>query len=150
MKYTTVLLAILALGFCLPSRADVSPEKRKEVETLIRLTGLEKLMNQMKEQMLASMKASSPQVTPQLLARLSAKLDVREVLEKIIPIYDKYYSLEDLRAVNAFYSSPAGQKILGSLPQVMQECMAAGQAWGENAGKQLGAELEAEAAGKAP
>jgi hypothetical protein len=33
----------------------------------------------------------------------------------------KYYTLEDLRAVNAFYSSPAGQKIRATVPKVMPD-----------------------------
>ena len=148
MKYYKILVTVIALAFTLCARAEISPEKRAEINRLLELPGLEKLMEQMKGQMLTSMKASSPNVPAELWDRLSTKMNVREVLEKIMPIYDKYYTLEDLRAVNTFYSSAAGQKVLSTLPQVMQESMAVGQEWGQKAGQQLAAEITAESAAK--
>ena len=148
MKYYKILVTVIALAFTWCARAEISPEKRAEINRLLELTGLEKLMEQMKGQMLTSMKASSPNVPAELWDRLSTKMNVREVLEKIMPIYDKYYTLEDLRAVNTFYSSAAGQKVLSTLPQVMQESMAVGQEWGQKAGQQLAAEITAESAAK--
>jgi hypothetical protein len=53
---------------------------------------------------------------------------------------DKYYTIDDLKAVNAFYESPAGQKLLATLPQVMQ----IGQAWGQKIGKEAADEAEKE------
>ena len=65
-------------------------------------------------------------------------------MEKIIPVYEKYYTTEDLKAVNAFYESPAGQKILSTLPQVMQETVKIGQEWGKKLGEKAAAEVERE------
>jgi uncharacterized protein len=145
MKNIITWAVMILVAFATVARAEISAEKRKEVDELLRLTGLEKLMTQMRDQMITSMTSGNTRIPPEVVKRLSAKMDIREVLEKIVPIYDKYYSLEDLRAVNAFYASPAGQKVLSSLPQVMQESMAVGQQWGEKAGRELAAELAAEA-----
>jgi len=44
--------------------------------------------------------------------------------------------------VNAFYESPAGQRMLSTLPQLMQESMEIGQEWGEKVGRQAAQEAE--------
>jgi hypothetical protein len=50
--------------------------------------------------------------------------------------------------VNGFYSSPAGQKILKTLPEVMQESMQIGKIWGTKIGERVGREVDAEQAKK--
>ena len=119
----------------------IDPEKRKQIEKMLELTGMEKLMDQMKGQLIGSFKARRPDVPESVWKSFHRNLDMNELLEMIIPIYDKYYTLEDLKAVNAFYSTPAGQKILSTLPQVMQESMEIGQKWGEQVGLKIAREL---------
>jgi len=141
-----ILITTIAIMFACVSltHAEISGEKRKEVEKILRLTGMEKLMTQMKTQMLGALQKQLPDVPQDFWDRFAQKMDMRDLLEKVIPVYDKHYTLEDLRAVNAFYESPAGQKVLATLPQVMQESMKVGQEWGEQIGKQAAAEAEAE------
>lgn len=135
---------VLAVSFSVVSigRTDVSPEKRKEIEKLLRLTGMERLVGQMENQMIASLRQQMPQVPELFWTKFEQKMNTRELLEKIIPIYDKYYTTEDLKAVNAFYETPAGQKLLSTLPQAMQEATRVGQEWGEKIGKQAAEEAE--------
>ncbi len=142
MKKIILFAALLA---CLPVfSAEISSEKKQEIEKMLRLTGMENLMNQMKTQMVASLKMQIPQVPEEFWNRFMQKLDTRELLDKIIPVYDKYYTLEDIKAINGFYSSPAGKKVLASLPQVTQECMRIGQEWGQKIGAQAAREIEQE------
>lgn len=137
---------VLAISFAVVSiaKADVSPEKRKEIEKLLRLTGMERLVGQMENQMIASLRQQMPQVPELFWTKFQQKMNTRELLEKIIPIYDKYYTTEDLKTVNAFYETPAGQKLLSTLPQAMQEAARVGQEWGEKIGKQAAEEAEQE------
>src|SRR5262249_37125135 len=109
-----------------------------------RLTGVERLVGQMETQMLSAMKTQMPQVPELFWTKFQQKMDTRELVEKIIPIYDKYYTIDDLKAINGFYETPAGQKVLSTLPQVKQESMKAGQEWGEKTGKQAAEEAEKE------
>lgn len=149
MKIITLLCVSLALLLTSASGAEISREKRAEIDRMLRLTGMEKIMAQMKDQMLGALKTQVTQVPPEMWDRLGKKLDMAEFLDQIIALYDKYYTIEDLRAVNAFYSTPVGQKILQTLPQITQESMLIGQAWGQKAGRkaleEARAELDAEA-----
>jgi hypothetical protein len=144
MKYHKILVLASMLALVGTARAEVSPEKRVEIDKLLRLTGMEKLVEQMKSQMIASFKTSMPGVPAGFWDKVYTKMDGREFLEKIVPIYDKYYSVDDLRAVNAFYSSPAGQKIIATLPQVMHESMTVGQEWGKKVAQDAIQELAEE------
>ena len=97
---------------------------------MLKLTGTEKLMTQMMNQMIAGLKAQSPEVSEEFWTKFQKKLDTHGLIDQLIPIYDKYYTIDDLKAVNAFYESPAGQKVLTVLPSLMQESMKVGQEWG--------------------
>ncbi len=48
-------------------------------------------------------------------------MPVDEITEAMIPAYQKHFTKADIEAMNAFYSSPVGQKVLQELPAVMQE-----------------------------
>jgi hypothetical protein len=136
---SSVLLALLVTfsGIAV-AHAEISKEKRQEVEKMLQLTGMQKLVDQLLAQLITTFKTQIPDVPATFWTKFQEKLDTRELIEKIIPLYDKYYSLEDLKAINAFYSSAAGKKILSTLPQIMQESMKIGREWGEKVGKQAG------------
>jgi hypothetical protein len=44
-----------------------------------------------------------------------------EITQAMIPTYQQHFTKGDIEAMNAFYSSPVGQKVLQQLPVVMQE-----------------------------
>jgi len=44
-----------------------------------------------------------------------------EITQAMIPSYQQHFTRGDIAAMNAFYSSPVGQKVLHELPAVMQE-----------------------------
>jgi uncharacterized protein len=140
IKLFTVLMFLVGTT-SLSAAQKIDSEKRKEIEKMLQLTGMEKLMDQMKGQIIGNFKARRPNVPEPVWKSIDENFDMNELLEMIIPIYDKYYTLEDLKAVNAFYSTPAGQKILSTLPQVMQESMQVGQKWGEQVGLKIAREL---------
>ncbi len=41
------------------------------------------------------------------------------------------FTLDDIKALRAFYATPLGQKLIATLPAVTQQGMAAGQTWGQ-------------------
>lgn len=55
------------------------------------------------------------------MADLIKNMPVDEITEAMIPTYQKHFTHGDIQAMNAFYSSPVGQKVLEQLPLVMRE-----------------------------
>jgi hypothetical protein len=74
-----------------------------------------------------------PDATPEQLAKVDAvfnelftSLPLDQMIDAIVPIYQKHLTKTDLTAIMAFYASPAGQKILTEMPAIMSESMQAG------------------------
>lgn len=137
-----IIVLLTVFSFVSSSRAEVTPEKRAEIEKMLRLTGMENLMNQMKTNLITTLKPTAPRLKDSFWTKFEAKLDIRDLIEQIIPVYDKYYTLEDLKVVNAFYETPTGKKVVATLPQIMQESSKIGQAWGAKIGRQIEDESE--------
>lgn len=122
----------------------IDPLKKKEIEKLLELTGVTKLMDQMADQMLTAMREQKTADVPEeFWDEFRKQIDTNELLTLLIPVYDRHYSLQDLKVVNAFYSTDVGKRMLATLPQVMTESMAIGQKWGEELGTKVGAQIAA-------
>lgn len=65
-----------------------------------------------------------------------------ELLEILLPIYQKHISLPDMKAIIAFYQSPAGKRFSEKTPLIMQESMQAGQQWGLRLADQFNKKLK--------
>jgi uncharacterized protein len=52
-------------------------------------------------------------------------LSAEEMIKDVVPVYQKHLTRSDVRALVAFYSSPAGQKILREQPAMVRESMQA-------------------------
>lgn len=48
-----------------------------------------------------------------------------EMLDAMIPVYQKHFTKGDVNALVAFYDSPTGKKMIRDLPAIMQESMRA-------------------------
>jgi uncharacterized protein len=142
MKKLLVIGLALMASWVLVAKEDISPDKRAEIEKMIRLTGMAKMMGQVISQRLASLKKQNPDLPEEFWTKTEKKMDPRELLDKFIPVYDKYFSIEDLKAANAFYESPAGQRILKAQPQLMKDCTTIGGDWGRKIGEQVAQELK--------
>ena len=46
---------------------------------------------------------------------------VDEILEQLIPLYDKNFTEDQLKAFITFYSSPDGKKLLDTIPILMRD-----------------------------
>jgi len=46
-----------------------------------------------------------------------------QMLDSMIPVYQKHLTKSDVNALIAFYSTPTGQKLLRDMPAIMQEAM---------------------------
>lgn len=58
-------------------------------------------------------------------------MDPNELMELIIPIYERNFTEEEIEGLIAFYKSPLGQKLVKEQPIILQESMRAGEIFGE-------------------
>lgn len=113
-----------------PSREDVlkmfaAMHVQKQMEQMMTLMNA-----QVKRQLQASMKQGTA-----LSAEDQAKLDassggamnvypVSEMMDDMVPIYQRHMSKTDVEAIVAFYGTPAGEHLLEESPKMMKETMA--------------------------
>jgi len=101
---------------------------------------LEGMAKQMRLGAQQGFKQKVPDATPEQLAKVDQLFDgifkslpMDEMLDAIVPIYQKHLTKADLAAITAFYSSPTGQKLLKEMPAIMSEAMQAGGEIGRRA-----------------
>jgi hypothetical protein len=91
---------------------------------------------QQREIMHDSLRKNAPQLTEKELSHLDQEMDdvmkevakdlpIEGLLDDMIPIYQKHLTKSDVEAMNVFYSSPTGQKLLREMPAMTAESMQA-------------------------
>ncbi len=113
----------------LPAHSELaSPES---IKNLMEKTGAGDMGVQAMNQMLPALKKILPDASKQFWTDFMAEVSGDDLVAMTIPIYQKHLSQEDIDAINAFYDTPAGQKLIKTQPLLVQESMAAGQVWGQ-------------------
>lgn len=102
----------------------------------------------MTRQIYQMVKASNPEIPDRALGIIEEETtslinsESDSLFEKLIPVYDKHFSAEEIKQLMAFYQTALGKKTIEVMPLVMQESMSVGQAWGQNLGPKLMAQLD--------
>ena len=136
------------------SQAQAGKSKEADIRRLLEITGAGSLATQSMDQM---EKTIRPMVTNALppgdyreklvdlfFEKFRSKRQPDELADLVIPIYEKYYSDEDINGLIQLYQTPLGKKMLSTLPLVMAESQAVGTKWGEKIGRDSMIEVLAE------
>lgn len=103
----------------------------QSVKKLMDKTGAGNLSMQMMEQMIPALKNMLPNAPETFWEDVMKEIDADGIIGLVIPIYQKYLTEEDVTALNSFYDTPAGKKMVSVQPAIMQESMSIGQTWGQ-------------------
>jgi hypothetical protein len=118
------------------------PEKYKMIIEMMEYMQTSHFAEDMMAQTLSAMKSSVPGVPDSFWADFQKKLSAKDLQERLISIYDRYFTKDDLKAALAFYQTPSGQKMLSEMPALVRDSMAAGQEWGRKTGEEAARELD--------
>jgi hypothetical protein len=138
-----VLIATLCLALSAPLMAQTSdnePATRDDVILYLRTMHSHDMLQRTLEVQSQSMQRlfkdqtlrNKTAVPPDFDARMKRMMEdyvknmpMDEITQAMIPTYQKHFTRGDMQAMNAFYSSPVGQKVIEELPTVLQEGMQA-------------------------
>ena len=137
---TLCAVALVAVPFSLGQQATESPDRSDVLQFLELMHAraqmkvvIDSMSQQIRAEAEESFKKKVPNATPEQIAKLDkicdgllSSLSLDDLIDAVVPIYQKHLTKADLAAATAFYSSPAGQKILKELPSIMSESMQAG------------------------
>jgi hypothetical protein len=123
-----------------PDKADVMKFldlMHAKAQMVQALDGMAKQMRLGVEQ---GFKSKVPNATPEQLYKVGQLFDdvfkdlpIEEMIDALVPIYQKHLTKSDLAAITAFYESAPGKKILKELPAITAESMQVGGEIGRKA-----------------
>jgi len=137
------LMAALCLALiapCLAQTAADAPASKEDVERYFEAVHSHDMMLKMVEAMSKSRHQMAHEQCEKDKERLPADCEARinkmmddmmnkmpfdEMMQAMVPAYQKHFTKGDMDALIAFYSTPTGQKMLQQLPAVMTEGMEA-------------------------
>lgn len=120
-----------------------NPAKAKKIKLLMETTGSGKLGVQMMDQMLSALKEQYPTVDKSFWDEFLKESKAEDIIELIIPVYDKYFTEADIDAMLVFYNTPVGKKTIATMPFIMKESMEIGEVWGTGIAEKVLAKLKA-------
>jgi hypothetical protein len=148
MKLRVVIVFTLAL-MCASAFAQsvetASVTKREKIVALIKMTGTPDVMvNAIREQIHVAKKTLPlpPKAQDDFETEFLNEIKVDDLINLVVPAYDKYYTEAEIDQLTVFYKSPLGQKMLASLPMMMQETRQAGGELGRQIGVRVGQEID--------
>jgi len=132
-------LILLSTSISLHAQSD-TPSSRDDIMKLFAVMKvhdqtrlvMESVATQQRAMMHDGLRRRYPQITEAEIARLDqATIDIMrdvsvdDMLNDMIPIYQKHLSKKDVDAMSAFYASETGQKLLHEMPAMTSESMRA-------------------------
>jgi uncharacterized protein len=118
--------------------AAEGPATKAEVEKYFQVMHIRENMEMMKDSMVKEshqmvrdeIEKSGASLPPDFEERMDTLMDgmmkdfpVNDLIEAIVPVFQRHLTGSDLRAITAFYSTPIGQKLLNEQPAMTQESM---------------------------
>ena len=133
--------------------AAMSPASLAAAKELLAALGSDKQLEAMIPMMMQNMRQLVLQQRPgaqkeldEALKALEGKFTARrsELIDEVAKTYAAMVPVEDMKAMTAFFVSPAGKRFVTLQPELMRQSMAVGQRWGEKLGREVEIELRQE------
>jgi hypothetical protein len=136
----TLSLCTPLLGFAQQTASNTSdvPATKEDIQKYLEVMHSREMMAKMVDAMSAPMHKmlheqflkDKDRLPPDFEERVSRMIDDwmksfpwGEMLDSMVPVYQKHFTKGDVSSLIAFYSTPTGQKLLRDMPAIMQEAM---------------------------
>ncbi|MES2645172.1 MAG: DUF2059 domain-containing protein [Myxococcota bacterium] len=129
-----------------PAAPAIDPAFEADIRALLLATGAGSMGIQMMDQMMVSLKPMAPGLPDAFWDGVKSEFKADELINLVVPIYARHLSHDDVKALIAFYQSPAGKKMIQVQPMIMSESMEVGQAWGQQIAMRVVTRMQAEQA----
>lgn len=128
------------------TQPKIDPAKEADIRHLLKLVRVDALVTQIMDSMTNGIKPLMTNSLPPgeyrsklidlFLEKFRSKATPSELIDMAVPVYDKYFTDNEIKGLITFYGTPLGQKAISTLPQLTAEMQQNGRRWGENLGRQ--------------
>jgi hypothetical protein len=130
-----LLISVLLVFWAMSSTAfgqdkEANSVKIENIKKLMTLTKADQGGKEILDQLIGTMKTLVPNAPSEFWDGMKQGMDFDELRERLIPVYDKYLSNEDVIELIKFYESPVGRKVISVLPSISKESFAIGSEYG--------------------
>ncbi len=122
--------------------AATTPASEEQVRQLMEVVGVGKMLSQMNTQAVSMMQQSLPCVPGDYWQNYIDANGTQQFIGRLVPVYQRHFTSEELEGLLKFYRSPLGQKVINEMPTTMAEASQAGQQWSHERSDQMIAELK--------
>src|SRR6056297_1361553 len=143
-KIIILLIGIFLSSFAL---AQVNQEYSETLAKMFELAGSEQIYKAVLQQSFSMYRQQYPNVDEEMWNELKTeflKTSINDLVDMLVPVYQKYLTREDLNKMIQFYQTPAGKKFAKYQPAISKESMQIGQQWGMEIGQKFAKKLEQE------
>jgi hypothetical protein len=158
-RHTVIVILVVGLsgvsGAATAAKAQaVDPAFERDIIRLMDTTGAPRLGEQIaaiiSTQMFQNLRQARPDIPPRALdiadevvRTTFARMFSPEggALERLVSVYARHFTHDDIRALIAFHETPVGRKVVSVMPQVTQESAQIGQEWAATVVPELQAEI---------
>lgn len=129
----TLLCVFLFLVVVFGSYGAETKDYKTTLKELMVVSGGDETFKIVIPQMISMMKAQIPNVPEEFWEELQntfGQTVFDDLIEMLVPIYQKHLTQADLESVIQFYNTPAGKKFGSAAPLISAGAMQVGQQWG--------------------
>lgn len=137
LKRLSLIISLLSVS--LTFAQEINKSKREKIKTLLELAGTTQRFDMVVDNFM-ELQSQYQDIDQKLIDEFKIELSRdghKELYELIIPPYENNFTESEIDGLLEFFQSPSGRIYLEKLPQISQELMDAGTAWGEIVAKRV-------------
>ena len=126
MKKNILAIAFLVFGVF----TNAQSSKDVKIAELLETMGSTQAMKTSFEYMINYYKQNNPQISSEYWDNASKHVDYDELVQKLIPVYSKHFTEQEIVDLLKFYNTSTGKKMIEKTPTILEESMEIGRKWG--------------------
>ena len=117
MKKNILAIAFLVFGVF----TNAQSSKDVKIAELLETMGSTHAMKTSFEYMINYYKQNNPQISSEYWDNSLKHVDYNELVQKLVPVYSKHFTEQEIDDILNFYKTPAGKKIIEETPKITKE-----------------------------
>ena len=138
MIMKNLIFIVLALLLSMPLLKAQDGNFEEDMALMLELNGSKETYDMIFGQIVNQMKAGMSNVSDEAWAKVKEDVfdkQIEELNKKLVPIYKKHFTHDEIKGIIAFYQTEVGKKMGQKSAVIMQESMAFAQQWGMQLGQ---------------